>query len=387
MMVGRLEVSQRPDLKKDYAKQLFAFLFCFNLLPGIVQASKPAQVEAMALAKKIEISRKNIQAGELKQRKVLSSLFSINKRIKKSVTDRGAFSQQRAVTEYTINSISKKASELATKTKSQKSLLAVRLKAIYKLGSPSIARYVFAAENSYVLDRNLKILGIIAERDLELIKNYSYDLKDLQSKKRALAVRLESLKIIEAKIFKQESMLKGQQVLKAKLLEGIRKNKMFAMTEIKGLREKSLKAPIEDAGVFDLLFKPSFSDQKGHLPQPIEGLVTRRFGLIKGKDHPYTISNRGIVISAGENQTVKSVFEGKVSYVGEIPGLGKTLILDHGDHYYTVYGNTQAVQVVVGDEVKQSQVIASAGDNKSELYFEIRHFSEPYDPQLWMKGF
>ncbi|HWU42452.1 MAG TPA: peptidoglycan DD-metalloendopeptidase family protein, partial [Bdellovibrio sp.] len=142
--------------------------------------------------------------------------------------------------------------------------------------------------------------------------------------------------------------------------------------------------------IFDLLFKPSFLDQKGELPRPANGVVTRKFGLMKGQDHPYTLSNKGIFISAAQGSPILSVFEGKVSFVGQIPGFGTTLIVDHGDHYYTVYGHATNVRVNVGDEIAQAQVIASTGtpslEDPSGVYFEIRHFSEPYDPQLWMKG-
>lgn len=363
-----------------------------------VMAAQANVFGAADIAVNIEQNKKKIQAAELRQRKVLSGLFDINRRIKRTVTERGAYSQQRAVIEENINSVTKKVAELDGKTKSQRALLGERLRAIYKLGSPSVARYIFAAESSYVLDRNLKILGIVAERDFDLIKNYTYDLKELQSRKRALATRLESLKIIERKISGQEKKLNAEQLLKAKLLDGIRKSKMFAENQMMALKEKSMKAPIEDAGVFDLLFKPAFSDHKGNLPLPIEGMVIRKFGLFKSKEHSYTISNKGVIISSGEGQPIKSVFEGKVSFVGDVPGLGKTLILDHGDHYYTVYGNTDSIKVNQGDEVKQSQIIAATGHRRlvdgddapqehvSGLYFEIRHFSEPYDPQLWMKG-
>jgi septal ring factor EnvC (AmiA/AmiB activator) len=240
------------------------------------------------------------------------------------------------------------------------------------------------------LERNLKILGIVASRDLELIKNYRQDVQDLQSKRKTLALRLESLKSVEQKISAQEKKLIAEQALKNKLLDGIRKSKLFAINKINGLREKSMQFNIDDAGVFDLLFKASFGDQKGELPRPLEGVVTRKFGLMKGQDHPYTLSSKGVFISAAKGSPIKSVFSGKVSYVGELPGFGNTLIVDHGDHYYSVYANAEEVKVNLGDEITQSQVVGSAGgistDNPAGLYFEIRHFSEPYDPQQWMKG-
>ncbi|KYG68829.1 peptidase M24 [Bdellovibrio bacteriovorus] len=365
-------------------------LFLAIILSAAMATTAVASTEADSIAKDFETQKKKLEDAELKQRQVLSALYQLNKKIKKIVIEKGDLSQQRAFLEVNIKNLSQKVDELDQRSKSQKALLAERLRAIYKLGGPSVARFLFSSNSSASLERNLKILGIVAARDLDLIKNYGRDLKELQNKKKMLAQRLESLKSVENKIVAQEKQFRKEQELKGKLLDGIRKSKLFAINKINGLREKSLQYNIEDAGLFDLLFKPSFADQKGALPQPLPGVVTRKFGLMKGEDHPYTISHKGIFISAAKGSPIKSVFEGRISYVGELPGFGTTLIVDHGDHYYTVYSHAEEVKVGVGDEITQSQVIAQVGEPTREsnpgLYFEIRHFSEPYDPQQWMKG-
>ncbi|CAE77837.1 peptidoglycan DD-metalloendopeptidase family protein [Bdellovibrio bacteriovorus] len=352
------------------------------------KAANPTEVDS--LAKDFEATKKKLEDAELKQRQVLSALYQLNKKIKKIVTEKGEMSQQRAFLEVNIRNLTQKVEDLDQKSRQQRTLLAERLRAMYKLGGPSIARFLFSSSSSASLERNLKILGVVAARDLELIKNYSRDLKDLEAKRKTLAQRLDSMKSVEQKIALQEKALRKEQDLKGKLLDGIRKNKLFAINKINGLREKSLQYNIDDAGLFDLLFKPSFADQKGELSAPLEGVITRKFGLMKGQDHPYTLTHKGIFISAARGSNIKAVFEGRVSYVGTLPGFGTTLIVDHGDHYYSVYSHAQEVKVNTGDEVTGSQVLAQVGeapqDGSSGLYFEIRHFSEPYDPQQWMKG-
>lgn len=362
---------------------LFIFAFLFSV-------SAVAATEVDVLTKDFQAEKKKVEDADVKQRQVLSALYQLNKKIKKLVTERGETVQERAFLEVNIRQLSLKVQELERRSGSQKSLLAERLRAIYKLGGPSVARFIFSSSSSSDLERNLKILGIVASRDLELIKNYNQDLKELQKKREALASRLEKLKSVEVRVAGQEKMLRKEQELKNKLLDGIRRSKLFAINRINGLREKSLQYNLEDVGLFDLLFKPSFADQKGLLPLPTQGTLSQRFGLVKNEDHGYTVSNKGIYISAAQGTPVKSVFGGRISYVGEIPGYGATLIVDHGDHYYSVYSHTQDVTVAVGDEVEQQQQIALIGtppvDQTPGIYFEIRHFSEPYDPQQWMKG-
>lgn len=342
------------------------------------------------LAEDFAKTRQEVEEAEVKQRQVLSALYQLNSRIKKSVTQRGELSQQRALLELNIAKLEKGIQELTVSTAKQRVMLAERLRAIYKLGGAPIARFIFSAQSSESLNRNLKIMGVVASRDLELIKNYQKDMKVVLEKKTKLSSQLSRLKSVETSITHQEASLRKEEALRRKLLEGIRRNKRFALNKINSLREKSLNYNLEDAGLFDLLFKPSFADQKGELPRPLSGEIIQKFGLMKGQVYPYTVAHKGIFIASNRGNEVKSIFGGKVSYVGQLPGYGQTLIIDHGDHYYSVYGNTEEVEVKLGDEVTQSQVIAKAGpaaiERNAGLYFEIRHFSEPYDPQQWMKG-
>lgn len=367
---------------------LQAFFALVMVLPIAALASAPEDVGR--LARDFEATKKSLEDAELKQRQVLSALYQLNKKIKKIVLERGEMSQQRAFLEVNVRSLASKVEELDQTARQHRTLLAERLRAMYKLGGPSIAQFLFSSSSSASLERNLKILGIVAGRDLDLIKNYTKDLKELEAKKRSLAQKLENLKVVEAKIVVQEKALRKEQDLKGRLLDGIRRNKLFAINKINGLREKSLQYNIDDSGLFDLLFKPSFADRKGELPAPVQGMILRKFGLMKGEEHPYTLSYKGIFIAAAQGSDIKSVFGGKVSYVGTLPGFGTTLIVDHGDHYYSVYSHAQEVKVKQGDEITGSQVLAQVGaptqEGASGLYFEIRHFSEPYDPQQWMKG-
>lgn len=376
-------------LAEDNVKRILAATFmATSLLLG--SALQAAPEEAHQLAEDFEKTKQNLERAETKQREVLSALYQLNKKIKKIVTEKGSQSDKRVALEINIHNLALQVQELETKSRSQKTLLAERLKVIYKMGGQSMARMIFNSSSAAVMERNLKIMGIVAARDLDLIKSYTQDMKDLQSKKETLALRLKSLKSVENRIAQEEQNLLSEQNTKNKILDGLRKSKLFALHKINGLREKSLQINVEDSGVLDPLFKPSFADQKGELPKPMDGNLVKRFGLEKNGERSYTLNHKGVFIGAAPGSPIKSVFDGTVSYVGTLPGFGQTLIIDHGDHYYTVYAHTDQVKVNVGQEITQAQVIASAGNPSSEdpsgLYFEIRHFSEPYDPQLWMKG-
>ncbi|MEZ0391951.1 MAG: murein hydrolase activator EnvC [Pseudobdellovibrionaceae bacterium] len=363
-------------------------LFLSSLLMAEISNAQP-QVEN--LMKEFQKTKVSLNKDEVKQRKILAALYEVNHKMKKIVTEKAELEQEKMAVEGNVKELAVKITELEKKAKLQKSHLRERLSAIYKLGGQGIARVLFASSSSAELDRNLKILGIVAKKDIALIKDYSQSRKDLEQRKQKLTLRWAHLKKLEAKITGKEQKLAEENELKNKILKGIRNSQKFAQMKIKFLRKKGRQIASDDeAGLLDLLFQPSFSDQKGHLPRPIQAPLAQGYGLIRDEAHQVVLSHKGQFFRAPTGSLVKAVFQGKVAYAGDVPGFGRTLILDHGDHYYSVYSHNQAFKVREGDEVQQSQTLAlsgSAGAEKGEgLYFEIRHFSEPSDPKLWMKG-
>jgi septal ring factor EnvC (AmiA/AmiB activator) len=355
-------------------------------------AEIPAQDQNLGkIAKDLQIAKENLEIQELKQRKVLTALYSINKNLKKLVSEKANLEQQKNITDLQIQQLNKKIADNGEQASAQRLQLTNRLRAIYKLKGPTLARFLFEAKSSSDLERNLKILGVIAKKDLELIKSYRESVKDLHYRKDRLTQKLASLREVELSLQVYARKLQKEISQKNSILAGIRRTKMFTQDQIKSLKDRSLNYDIGDSGVMDLLLRPSFEGQKGTLPKPAKGPVVKTFGLTKSPDQAYVVSNKGLFIAANPGSPVRAVFSGVVSFAGSLPGLGEVLILDHGDHYYTVYGNNANLSVQLGQEVAQAQVIANSGrssfDQQNGLYFEVRHFSEPYNPMEWVKGF
>jgi len=328
---------------------------------------------------------------EVKQRQVLGALFDIGHKMKKIVGEKAELEQEKLALEANVKELAQKITGIEQKTKTQRSLLRERLAAIYKLGGPGIARVLFSSSSSAELERNLKILGIVAQNDVDLIKEYADSRKELEVRKAKLNARWAHLKKVESRILVKETKLAQENQTKNKILKNIKSSQNFAMMKLSEIRKKSAQVASQDeAGVLDLLFQPSFFEQKSHLPKPIQGRLIQGFGLIKDEVHNLVFSHKGQFYAAPIGTQVKAIFQGKVAFAGAVPGYGQTLVIDHGDHYYTVYSYNKDLKVKEGDQVQQMQTLASSGSAGSNfgdgLYFEIRHFSEPSDPQQWMKG-
>ena len=117
---------------------------------------------------------------------------------------------------------------------------------------------------------------------------------------------------------------------------------------------------------------------------PLKGKVISRFG-----QNSNNIINDGLDIEAPYGQQVLASRAGVVTFYDEqLKGLGKTIIIDHGDNFLTVYGRNSEVFVKVGERVTQGNVIAKVGkagrDKASYLHFEIRKGYLPQNPYYYL---
>lgn len=117
---------------------------------------------------------------------------------------------------------------------------------------------------------------------------------------------------------------------------------------------------------------------------PVKGDVMSYFGSKK-----WDVKNKGIDIETAAGTPVCASRSGKVTFSDEkVRGYGKTIILDHGDGYMTVYSHILEIFVKVGDNVKQGERIATVGTSgrtsSARLHFEIRKGSRPQNPFYYL---
>jgi septal ring factor EnvC (AmiA/AmiB activator) len=126
-----------------------------------------------------------------------------------------------------------------------------------------------------------------------------------------------------------------------------------------------------------------FAQEKGRLLFPVGGRADVRPARREGTDGP------GLEISAPAGTPVRAVFAGRVAFADKYGPYGRLVILDHGDHYYTVSGNLAAIDVRVGDQVGAGDRLGTVGADESGgksslLYFEVRRGTETIAPSPWL---
>ncbi len=123
----------------------------------------------------------------------------------------------------------------------------------------------------------------------------------------------------------------------------------------------------------------AFASNMGRLLLPLSGRAELRRVQREGAEGP------GLEISSSLGTPVRAVFGGRIAFSDRYGALGRLVIVDHGEHYYTVSANLGSVSVRVGEEVTAGAILGTVGDEGrgAILYFEVRHGSETIDPTPW----
>ena len=119
-----------------------------------------------------------------------------------------------------------------------------------------------------------------------------------------------------------------------------------------------------------------FRVMKGRLPFPLAGRAEVRQVSRPGAGGP------GVEMRAPSGSAVRAVFAGRVAFADEYANYGRVVIVDHGDHYFSVCGNLGTIEVRVGDDLAAGNRLGNVGAG-GLLYFELRHGADTLDPGPW----
>lgn len=128
---------------------------------------------------------------------------------------------------------------------------------------------------------------------------------------------------------------------------------------------------------------------KGPKCMPLDGPIISEYGL---QEHPVLhimTRNLGVEIRGKRGGRIRAAAAGTVAMVAEIDGRGPSVIIEHEDGTYTVYGHMKAIHVQEGKSVKKCEEIGEVGDiaslNGIKLYFQVSEGTQTVDPLQWLK--
>ncbi len=358
--------------------------------------------KAAAVQQAIEQSQSEVVTYSLKEAETISRLDAIDQSLNQTRLRLKHIRSEMDEATATIEAKQRKRGQLLSDIAEQEVYAANRLVALYKLNWLGKAQVLASARSLYELVWRERALKLILAQDEAVIGRMEKNREALA----AVEQRLEQQKAEKAMLAKElkqrEAEMVEEKERRAALLTQIRSKKSLEMAAIDSLKASAGKLDAVIAALKEALAKETaaaraaaestrcrhFGRLKGLLPMPVNGKVVTAFGPYRNPKFNVVNFRSGIDIQADRGEPVHAVCAGRVLYADWLKGYGNMLIIDHGDHYYSVYAHVEETFKTKGALVENGEVIATVGDTGSmagpRLYFELRHHGKPMDPVDWL---
>ncbi len=340
--------------------------------------------------RQIRVEKKEVRAIEKKETGILDELQSINRSISRRRRELSKLKASLSRLDKKIDAANKSISRLEARKRELFKRLGARLKAMYVMGRGETMDLIFSSATSAELARRHKYLTVIMDYDSTLISEYESNLKELGDQKAGLAELKSRISVERASSLENKREAERLRGRKLAILRGVRRKKDEKQKSVAELEQaaKELSDLIGRLGVEGGGDGSGFSSMKGRLLRPVEGKVVSTYGRVTNPRFRTVTFNNGIVISAPVGTPVKSVYKGKVVYVGWLKGYGQVMIIDHSGGFYTLFAYLSEVLLDKGGTVDKGTEIGLVGDTGplayGGLYFEIRQKGVPRDPMAWL---
>jgi len=306
------------------------------------------------------------------------------------------------------NKITSKRSELEQKKLTLKNLKAQyinRCTHIYKHGRINNIELLFTSQSLNQALVRYKYLKYFAEQESNLINNIKTEIgqieqinKDLSTtytqQKNTLQVKEKEEQKYVANRDKKKTLVKklkwDKSVLNKQLTEAEQNYKKLNSIIValeKKRREREQSPNKNQSYALDL---KDFRKAKGKLYWPVKGKIISKYGKQRNRELKTTIKNTGIDIKAKSGDEAKAVFKGLVSMITYISGYGNTVIVDHGEGFYSVYSHLSDIFVEEDQFITAGKTIGLVGESGSldgaKLHFEIYAYEKTVDPMKWLRN-
>jgi murein hydrolase activator len=356
------------------------------------------QQQVGRITREIAEHRTELDSFTQKETSVITLLDQIDRTLNLSRKQAETLHRDIAVQKQKIDETLSASEELSIRIKTGEDRAGKRVTALFKLDSAGRSNFLMSAESLQDWAYRKFALQRILSADERLLAQLSEDKKKLQALYDRQKTQYADKQVLEKNYDDQVQSIETEKRKRLKLLAEIRTKKAMEIRAIEALKQAAdqLNTTIEslnrDDATPDLPAFPAgmdFISSKGLLPLPVKGKIISSFGKnVIGRLNMETFRN-GIDIQADRGEPVRSVYVGRILYSEWYKGYGNLMIIDHGNHYYSVYAHLEERLKSRGEKVETGETIGTAGDTGSVagagLYFEVRHRGKPMDPLEWIK--
>jgi len=378
----------------------FCMMMCLALLSGpVTLAYADDSVDEKATEKKLSHVQKKIKALQTDIKRTQRNRSKTENALRKAELEIGGIKQSLRKTirssnnaQKTISGLRKQQKELQQDKRKQTTALLGDLTSAYQTGRQERLKLLLNQQQPEKLARILTYYDYFHKARLKRIDTFNQTLTEIDENKRTIQKELTALKQLRTKLETQRISLNTAQTERKKVIDVLSKKLQssdFSLKKLKvnqnalrdlltALRETLADLP-PDIG------KTLFAARKGKLRWPVKGKLLKRFGKSRGEGLKWN----GVLLKTKSGTPVSAVHHGHVVFSDWLRGYGLMTIIDHGNGFHSLYGQSEALNKELGDWVEAGDIIAYSGNSGGQstygVYFELRHQGKPINPTRWCK--
>lgn len=311
-----------------------------------------------------------------------------------------------------IESKQNKILEKKEEAKEREKMLGERLRGYYKMDMSSQFIYIIFNSTSFTdlvsnvfnINKLINMDNVILE-DIEKIrddlekeqKSLEDQIASLEEEKKSVVSKQHELKDMQSEFVKEKNLYQSQmdqltslENSKDRIVKNLSKEEKELQDKIGDLNDFNKELQDEIDNIFGNIGGGSGEDTSGEsFLRPTSGTLTSKYGP---RVHPITGANgfhTGIDIANSTGTPIYASKSGTVVEARTMNGYGKTIIIDHGGGYQTLYAHNSSLSVTKGQKVQRGQTIAKMGSTGNStgphLHFEIRINGKHTDPMKFIK--
>jgi len=361
------------------------------LLFFLINADLKSKIDSLNLElKKIREERKIIEKKEFE---ILSSLESFRRELEVLSAFEESLLKERISLEKEIINLENLIFENERELEKYKSVIKKFLISLYKYGK--ISPFNIIRGHGSFLNFYTGLLAI--KKGIEFKKNVLEKgvilVSSLKEKKVTYEEKVKNLKEIQEITAQKRIELLSAKKEREEILSDLRKKK-----KEREKFERELEAQVKKfEKLLEGLEKERLARLKEKLPKnvpkkiflwPIKGEIVSYFGNLWHPEYKTKIKNNGIDIKGKQGDKVLAAESGIVVYANLFMGYGLTVIIDHGDGFYTVYAGLAKFFVSPGKPVSRGEPVGEVGmsifGSGYTLHFEVRYGGKALDPLLFL---
>lgn len=400
--------------------RLVALVLC-ALLGGAVGAPLAAQSDAASLTREILDSQRRLEEIRNERlrlqrdldglrnrvRDVSAELRNVERQLSASRSVLAELDFQVEATATRIEQTNERLGETRDRLKGGRGNLNDRLRFIYKQGELHTARVLLGADSFANLLNRYRYLRLIAAYDRALVERVTelenallvqnrelqQSMTELERLRRQKGDELTELRNVEAthqRTLNEYRTQEERQTGRMVALDADQAHLSGLIEDLEGRRTPATAGATSPPAPTDATFT---GIEQGAMDWPVDGPLVYRFGP-EQRPNGITLRWNGVGIRAPVGTPVRAVKAGRVVLAGPFEGYGPTVVVSHGDGYYTLYLYLEEVGVIEGRDVEQGQIVGTVGGRQTpegaHIEFQIRapvdgRAPQAQDPLLWLK--